>query len=612
MGMMRLQNKTSYNGFDLSTKRNFTQKMGQLYPLWWQYCIPGDKVKIDLSSFTRTVPINTAAFARIRQYFDFYFVPLEFLWNKTDSVITQMNANQQHATALVNPFKTTDGFFPHTDLLTIAKYVGRASVATATGGNGAPNKDFFGFNRGYNSARILEALGYGDFYRFAGSSPEVPTPDAKDFLDNAKVCLFPLAAYQKIYSDRYRYTQWERSNSSTYNFDYLTGVGDTDLSDSIDSLLTSSSGGQIQHASFNLFDLRYCNMQKDLFHGILPSAQYGSTSAVPLNFDVNFPAQSITSVFKNGSGNLPATNVPVQNLDTSGRLSASGGPYSAVGSLTSQQIQSSASLSILMLRQYEALQRWKEVAQAADEDYKSQIEAHWGIPVSDYLSHMVTYLGGTSVSLDINEVTNTNLAAGIEDNGAFIRGKGVGSGSGSIEFEAKDRYGIIMCVAHILPLVDYITSGVRGQNLIIDATSFPIPEMDNVGMELLSRVQLVNNPLKSGTLPSQLGYVPRYINWKTDYDMSFGAFRSTLQSWCMPFMDDDLAQSPQDNIYEGSENPNVPSSSVAYSFFKVNPRFADSLFLVAADDTVDTDEFWVTSFFNVRFTRKLDYNGLPY
>ena len=80
----------------------------------------------------------------------------------------------------------------------------------------------------------------------------------------------------------------------------------------------------------------------------------------------------------------------------------------------------------------------------------------------------------------------------------------------------------------------------------------------------------------------------------------------------MPFMDDDLKQSPQDNIYEGSENPNAPSASVAYSFFKVNPRFADSLFLVAADDTVDTDEFWVTSFFNVRFTRKLDYNGLPY
>lgn len=142
MSMMRLQNKTSYNGFDLSTKRNYTQKMGQLYPLWWQYCIPGDKVKVDLSAFTRTVPVNTAAFARIRQYFDFYFVPLEFLWNKADSVITQMNANQQHATALVNPFTTTDGSFPHTDLLTIANYVRRASVSTSVGSDSAPNKDF--------------------------------------------------------------------------------------------------------------------------------------------------------------------------------------------------------------------------------------------------------------------------------------------------------------------------------------------------------------------------------------------------------------------------------------------------------------------------------------
>lgn len=612
MSMMRLQNKTSYNGFDLSTKRNYTQKMGQLYPLWWQYCIPGDKIKVDLSAFTRTVPVNTAAYARIRQYFDFYFVPFEFLWNKSDSVITQMNANQQHASSLVNPFKTTDGSFPHTDLLTIANYVRRASVATQTGGSGAPNKDFFGFNRGYNTARLLEALGYGDFYRFAGTSPDISTPDESAFLDNAKVCLFPLAAYQKIYSDRYRYTQWERSNPSTYNFDYLTGVGDTDLSDSVDTLLTSSSGGQVQNVSFNLFDMRYCNMQKDLFHGILPNAQYGSTAAVPLNIDVNgsipasFGLSSTTAV-------APGQAVQVDSLvgdNVRLKVNTNGAPL--LSTINVNGLASQGSLSILMLRQYEALQRWKEVAQAADEDYKSQVEAHWGVPVSDYLSHMVTYLGGTSVSLDINEVTNTNLAAGIEDNGAFIRGKGVGSGKGSIEFEAKDRYGIIMCVTHILPLVDYVTSGVRGQNLMIDATSFPIPELDNVGMELLPRIQLVNNPLQSGTLPSQLGYVPRYINWKTDYDMSFGAFRTTLQSWCMPFMDDDLAQSPQDNIYGGAENPNVPSASVAYSFFKVNPRFADSLFLVAADDTVDTDEFWTTSFFNVRFTRKLDYNGLPY
>lgn len=103
MSMMRLKNKTSYNGFDLSTKRNYTQKMGQLYPLWWQYCIPGDKVKVDLSAFTRTVPVNTAAFARIRQYFDFYFVPLEFLWNKSFCMLQYLMSNRLNETFFLWP-----------------------------------------------------------------------------------------------------------------------------------------------------------------------------------------------------------------------------------------------------------------------------------------------------------------------------------------------------------------------------------------------------------------------------------------------------------------------------------------------------------------------------
>ena len=31
-----------------------------------------------------------------------------------------------------------------------------------------------------------------------------------------------------------------------------------------------------------MFDLRYCNYQKDLFHGIMPNPQFGDTAAVPV------------------------------------------------------------------------------------------------------------------------------------------------------------------------------------------------------------------------------------------------------------------------------------------------------------------------------------------
>ena len=87
MDMKSVRNNVSRNGFDLSTKRNFTAKCGELLPVMCKEVIPGDKVKIDLSAFTRTMPVNTAAFARIREYYDFFFVPFSHLWNRSNTVL---------------------------------------------------------------------------------------------------------------------------------------------------------------------------------------------------------------------------------------------------------------------------------------------------------------------------------------------------------------------------------------------------------------------------------------------------------------------------------------------------------------------------------------------
>ena len=67
MSMKNVKNNPSRNGFDLSQKINFTAKAGELLPVWLREVMPGDKVTIDLQSFTRTQPVNTAAFARMRE-----------------------------------------------------------------------------------------------------------------------------------------------------------------------------------------------------------------------------------------------------------------------------------------------------------------------------------------------------------------------------------------------------------------------------------------------------------------------------------------------------------------------------------------------------------------
>ena len=47
-----------------------------------------------------------------------------------------------------------------------------------------------------------------------------------------------------------------------------------------------------------------------------------------------------------------------------------------------------ASFSILALRQAEALQKWKEITQSVDTNYRDQIKAHFGINTPANMSHM--------------------------------------------------------------------------------------------------------------------------------------------------------------------------------------------------------------------------------
>ena len=57
--------------------------------------------------------------------------------------------------------------------------------------------------------------------------------------------------------------------------------------------------------------------------------------------------------------------------------------------------------TVLALRQAEALQRWKEISQSGDSDYREQIRKHFGVNLPQSLSNMCTYIGGISRNLDI-------------------------------------------------------------------------------------------------------------------------------------------------------------------------------------------------------------------
>lgn len=551
MSLKSLRNKTSRNGFDLSFKKNFTAKAGELLPVMVKEVLPGDSFKINLRSFTRTQPINTAAFARIREYYDFYFVPYDLLWNKANTVLTQMYDNPQHSVSM-NP---TDNFvlsgtMPSITASGLAKYLVNVN-------DSGEELNYFGYNRALCSAKLMEYLGYGSFYRYAKGDQF--TWDEHPLLNNLNFNIFGFLAYQKIYSDYYRDSQWERISPSTFNVDFLDGSGNN----SIEPYLDGDSSSDII-TNYNLFDLRYCNWQKDLFHGLVPHQQYGESAVVQ------------TSNVESGSP---------------------------------------TDFTILALRQAEFLQKWKEITQSGNKDYKDQIEKHWGVSAGDALSEMCTYLGGISSSLDINEVVNSNITG---NNAADIAGKGTGVSNGYIDFNAGAKYGVIMCIYHCLPLLDYTADLLESAFTKVNATDYAIPEFDRVGMEAVPFAKMIN-PLKNeGGLNFTsfasmiLGYAPRYIDYKTSVDSSIGGFRDTLKNWVISYGNTSICNQLSTLKGPALSGPEPSVVPMNYTFFKVNPDCLNPLFAVAVDSEISTDNFLCSSFFDVKVVRNLDTDGLPY
>ena len=76
------------NSFDMGYHSMFTCPAGLLLPTYVQDVQPDDYLKLDVSNFTRTMPVNTAAFSRMKEITKFFFVPYRLLWQNFNQFYT--------------------------------------------------------------------------------------------------------------------------------------------------------------------------------------------------------------------------------------------------------------------------------------------------------------------------------------------------------------------------------------------------------------------------------------------------------------------------------------------------------------------------------------------
>ena len=586
-----VRNHPRRSAFDLSSKVAFSAKSGELLPIKWYFTMPGDKFTLKRQHFTRTQPVNTSAYTRIREYYDWFWVPLHLLWRNAPEVISQMQSNVQHAGSQTSAL-SLGNFMP-------AISCQQLQVACSNLSN---KSNYFGFNRADLAYKLIQYLRVGNCNSSAKNfGTSVPFSDkgySQAYRFDLNISVFPFLAYKKFCQDYFRYSQWQDSSPYLWNIDYFVGT-----SQKLFSTLPASSDSYWNNNT--MFDLEYCNWNKDMFMGILPDTQFGDVASIDTG---GLKSQDLYVEARVSSSESVRTYLGDKIGSTGTNFSVNAGP-SAVKSnpLFVSMPSVAASFDVLSLRRGEALQRWKEISLNVPQNYRAQIKAHFGVDVGENMSGMSTYIGGDSSSLDISEVVNTNLQSGDAQSEAVIAGKGVGSSQGSEKFEARD-WGVLMCIYHNVPLLDYVSSAPDPQLFISQNTDFPIPELDSIGMQSIpiSMYSNADNELVKGFASADftMGYLPRYFNWKTSYDYVLGSFTTTEKEWIAP-----ITPVIWKNMLSTVA---TQSSSISYNIFKVNPSVLDSIFQVNADSKWDTDPFLINCAFDVKVVRNLDYSGMPY
>lgn len=676
LGMHRLKNKVNRNAFDLSHRHMFTAQVGELLPIFTQWVNPNETFKIGYNGKTRTAALNSDAFTRIRENIQYYFVPFQSLWKYFEQQVNNMTKGDAGQNISKFASSSTDAsqistslpYISYVDLGTWLSYmVEHASAAvsqyftskpsvsdrSATGfadfcSSSQTNSDIFVCD-GYRycrAAKLLMALGYGNFdtviqydiYAMAerfvadGNSWSILSFKGSDYylnfsrvestiLNSPNLSILPLLAYHKICNDHYRNEKWQPFEPWSCNIDYLSPSDNMNAK----SFISSSTFTSL---STCLIDLENSNLPIDYFTSVLPRAQYGDETAVPLGLNDTDATYIVKDSADSSKGVLfgSASYAPNDTLEKADVApTPSHGSYaswirsSSTGDVligfNGKLTASGSSLKISALRSATALQKYKEIQNSNDPDFANQVLAHFGIkPKVD--SRTSIFIGGDDKTLSINPQVNTNFLDGGQPD---IKAIGVGDLSAGCKFTAS-TYGMIIGIYRAVPQLDYSHVGIDRNLFKSDATDFPIPELDSIGMQTQYRCELSAPliglckkvvPFESSTnsldMTVTYGYAPRFAELKSARDYFEGGFCGAYSSWVTGY----------DQSFLSRWRRNLGSQSIANygsidDLFKCRPSLLYPIFVNQWSGTVNDDKLLIGSVNTCVAVRPFSMYGLPY
>lgn len=564
------------NAFDLTHNDVFSCAPGMLLPISCTEVLPNEHYEINPQIFLRTMPLNSAAFVRMRQHVEFFFVPMRVLCRQFNQFVVGTKYPQSAISAL-NDF---DRRLPSVPLSVLA---GACYSSLPDDGLGIPSR--------YGHLRLLDLLGYGVSSARTPSSTLYPDEYKQGSViqRSPRLSILRLACYQKIYQDYYRNPYWEPADATVFNFDDKFGL----------EMLNDDSGSRI----LGLLTLRYRNWSKDFFTSVQPSFQ--GAPFVTKSVDMN-------SFILDRSG-IDGLSFAPTTMRTNARTDipkGDGTGFTASALQVNNSKDGNINIPVHNIRAAFALDKLYRLQQQAGKgSYGEQISARFGFGgVHD--DWQAQYLGGSSSPISIGEVittANTENSAG-QPSGITgdIYGKASSVNDTKFVFDTKE-HGIIMGIFSVTPDADYNSTQIDPHNFKLSFEQFFQPEFERLGHQPLNSFFLSclvpkldgNKEVSNANwLQRVLGFQNRYLEYKTGIDRVHGQFCSggSLSAWTAP--------RNSGIITDASPNYNMYS-------LKVSPKMLNSICSVSFDGTEQTDPILVDSHISIKAIRPMSVSDEP-
>ena len=530
----KLKSDSQKNAFPLSHTESFTAPFGALLPCSFYHLTAGSKFRVDMENQTIMTPIIRPPFSRMFEHFEFFAVPMCQLHQAFDNFITGQSSYENSAVMRFNQRNDDE----------VAVGLGSVPAAVPTFTGRAlewafyylQNKDdVFGCRKTFNSARLLDLLGYGNFYQLINEDDSLEVPTELSGSDDPSLYpqlylrnllpqnFYNLLAYQKIYYSHYCNTKYESIETQAFNID--------DIEQS--TVYNGSAANDLMDKRFQkMLELHYRWKSRDYFTCVQPSV-------LPSQDDLGF--RYLSTMPNNGLGEWQLFGLPgtasVRNLgypDVNDDTGIHNDLTSSEGNAVAFADEANpALLTVASIRFSFAWDKLLRRMRVAGTDFNSQMLAQFGIAPSDARHGAAKYLGGYTNQLRFDEVT----ASAQTETTALgdIAGKlsTYAQNRRTIEYTAKEDT-IIMCIYSTSVDCQYHSFNQSRENLRRFRFDWFNPAFQNLGLQALfaAEYSYISDQTprdKSGVeiatntdLKKCLGFVPRYLEYKTKVNRVHG------------------------------------------------------------------------------------------